>query len=376
MSIVPAELSDYIIDFLHKDARTLASCARVSRTWTPAARFHLFRTIVLQNERFTSAFTRLLSSSPELGHYVRELTVAKLVSSPDVFRAAKPLASPLAGALPRILAHLPHLRSLTLAHMELKNTNDLGALRHTRVTALTLSYCQFAEFADIVELVHSFPRLATLALAGLTWTEESRVPQVQAIPSLKQLVLGRESDATRLFEWFVAAGFHETVERLSARCASERDTDLVGPFLKLAGPGLRELELDWSFSGDKTIALPPTFTLAECTSLQRLHLQFPIHYSTRLPWVVDLLQTLSDASALRALAFEIRLVGGVDALDWGALAGVLTTSEACRTLEQFDVRVNLWPGVHRSLGEVEGIVREALRPIEERGLVRFGKISA
>ena len=267
MPKVPVELTDYIIDFLHKDARTLAACALVCRAWTPAARFHLFRAVVLQDHGFVSSFQRLLGTAPDLGLYVRELTVAKFVTVSSVFLPAKPPLS-VAESIPHVLRQLPHLRALTLAHMDLKggdgNTN-LRVLHHPTLAELSCSYCQFTDFADLVDLVHAFPALSTLSVAGLTWKEEARDPEVRPLPAtLRRLVLGREVDSERLFEWLLAAGAHASVTSLSARCASERDSDLVGPFLKAAGPVLRELELDWSFTGDKSTSISsllPSFLL-------------------------------------------------------------------------------------------------------------------
>ncbi|OJT03003.1 hypothetical protein TRAPUB_6346 [Trametes pubescens] len=353
MPNVPLELSDYIIDFLHKDARTLAVCARVCRAWTPASRFHLFRSIVLQNHHFTTSFQRLLKTTPDLGYYVRELTVAKFVTPSAVFRPAK-LAPSVEDTLPRVLAHLPHLRSLTLAHIDLKSVAELSALHHPSLTEATFSFCQFADFADLVDLVSSFPSLAKLSIAGLTWKEELRVPVAKPLPALRTLALGRELDAERLFEWLVAAGLHTSITSLAVRCASERDTDLVGPFLTLAGPALHSLDLDWSFSGDKN-----------CTALESLRLQFPVHYSASLPWIVSLLETL-EAPTLRALALDIRLLGGLASLDWDGLNGVLA-APAYASLGALGVGVNLWPGVHRDMAEVEGIVRERLAPFGKRG---------
>ncbi|OSD03568.1 hypothetical protein PYCCODRAFT_1466940 [Trametes coccinea BRFM310] len=395
MPQVPLELTDYIIDFLYKDARTLASCAVVCRAWTPASRFHLFRSIVLQDHTFTSSFQRLLRLSPDLGYYVRELTIAKFVTASEVFVPAKPPTPSINDALPEVFRQLPHLRSLTLAHMDLKSVTDLSALHHPTLSSLSLSYCQFADFADLVDLANAFPRLADLAIAGLTWVSESRPPTPRAIPSLRRLALGRDTDSERLFDWFVAAGLHESVTHLEARCASERDTDLVGPFVKLAGPVLRELDLDWSFTGDKTIGLPVTMSLAGCAALDSLRLQFPIHYSTTLPWVVALLETIDSAAAaaaaavvsasphsapcsapatVRTLAFEVRLLGSVDALDWDGLNKVLTTAPSYRALDAFRIGVNLWPGVHKDVAEVEGVVRERLAPLEKKGILRFGNL--
>ncbi|KAH9858205.1 hypothetical protein C2E23DRAFT_719362 [Lenzites betulinus] len=381
MPKVPLELSDFIIDFLHNDARSLAVCARVCRAWAPAARFHLFRSIVLQNHKLSSSFQRLLGSRPELGLYVRHLTVAKLTTAADVFLPAKPSSSAEdTDAFPHVFDHLPHLRSLTLAHMDLKDVKELRSLRHASLTDVTLSYCQFADFADIVDLVNSFPRLATLSLAGLTWKEELRPPAARPIPSLTSLALVREVYTERLFEWLVAAGLHTSITALVARCASEADTDLFGPFLKLAGPTLRELDLDWSFTGDKTIELPPTVSLAACSALESLHLRFPVHYSTSVPWVVSLLSTLptqaeepTPAPSIRALTLEVRLLGGLAALDWDGLNAVLA-APAFRTLGALNVSVNLWPGVHRDMAEVEGVVRERLAPFAKRGVVQVTKI--
>ncbi|KAI0778585.1 hypothetical protein BD413DRAFT_609176 [Trametes elegans] len=375
MTKVPLELSDYIIDFLHQDASTLSACSLVCRAWTPAARYHLFRTVLLQNEAYTASFHRLLATSPELGSYVRDLTVAKLTSPTDIFRLIKPSVPTDAIPRPGVFAHVTHIRSLTLAHTDFKCVPDLKAFHHPTLSELSLSYCQFADFADVVDLANAFPHLASLSLAGLTWTHEERAPAVRPLPELAHLALGRECDSGALYEWLAAAGVHTSLARLAVRCASEADTDLVGPFLKLAGPALRALALDWSFTGDKSITLPESVSLASCTALARLSLEFPVHYSTALPWVGALLSTLDDAAApaLRTLALDVRLLGHVDGLDWAALNAALA-APPCAALEEVRVGVSLWPGVHRDLAEVEGVVRERLAPFAKKGAVRFAKI--
>ena len=73
--------------------------------------------------------------------------------------------------------------------------------------------------------------------------------------SLQRLALGREMDAEKVFDWLAAAVVPTLITRLSVRCGSERDVDLFGPFLKLAGATVRELDLDWSLPGDKSMWL-------------------------------------------------------------------------------------------------------------------------
>ena len=268
MPRVPFELSDYIIDFLHDDPKALRSCALTCYSWLFASRFHLFRSISLQNRSVADPLERLLRASPELGLYVRDLTVTKFTTNKSESAPTAPPPTPavphpaqdaeptptkaLDTALPRILAALPALRTLSLSHTDMKCIGGMHAVRLPTVSALSVSFCQFADFADVVDLVGCFPALRELSLAGLTWKEEVRTPTAVLAPTLRTLALGRDLDSERLFAWFEAAAFHTSVTALAVRCASERDAALVGPFLERVGGSLRSLELDWSFTGDKS----------------------------------------------------------------------------------------------------------------------------
>ncbi|KAI1793949.1 hypothetical protein LXA43DRAFT_1092308 [Ganoderma leucocontextum] len=365
MSRVPHELSDYIIDFLYDDPQSLRACASTCNAWAPASRFHLFRTVSLNSANSTTAFRRLLDSSPNLGLYVHDLAVAKLthvvtISLPD--EALEELR-PAQNTLPSILAHSPNLQTLSLSHADLKCFVDIRMLAHPTVSSLTVSYCQFADLADVADLVSSFPSLASLSMSGLTWKDEARTPTPARLPSLRSLVLGRDMDSEKLFEWLEAA--------LSARCASERDADLVGAFLKLAGPSLHDLSLDWSLTGDKTVVLPDSMSLGECAALKHLSLEFPVHFSAHLPWVTSFLATLGGTS-LRSISCEIRLLGNIDALDWEHLNKILS-SEAYSSLEALKYDVNVWPGVHKDFAEVEGLVRARLAAFDKKGMVHISK---
>lgn len=253
MPRVPYELSDYIIDFLHADPSALSACALTCRSWAPAARFHLFRSVTLPNRNFTTPFQRLLHTSPDLGWYVRELTVAKFVdsSTPAILPALQEPTA-LERALPHIFAGIPALRTLSLSHVDMKCIPNLKGLQHPSVSALSMSYCQFNQFADIVDLVACFPNLAELSIAGLTWKDETRICYPAPIPTLQKLTLGRDTDSETLFSWFEAAELHSSVTTLLARCATEHDAELVGPFVKRAGAFLQHLDLDWSMSGAKS----------------------------------------------------------------------------------------------------------------------------
>ena len=252
MPRLPLELSDYIIDFLHDDAKALKACSLTCQAWVPAARFHLFRAVAVKTASNTSSFQRLLDRSPSLGLYVRELSAEKLADIVAIATAEQPPSQPAQNTLPVILAHTPSLRTLSLSHLDLQCLLDVRGLGHPTVSSLTLSYCQFTDLADIIDLVSGFPRLTSLSLSGLTWKDEKRTPLPSPAPTLRSLRLGREMDSERLFEWLQAASFHESLIDLSARCASEPEADLLGAYLKHAGPSLRSFSLDWSVAGDKS----------------------------------------------------------------------------------------------------------------------------
>ncbi|KAF9789288.1 hypothetical protein BJ322DRAFT_975360, partial [Thelephora terrestris] len=46
-SRLPQEITDYILDLLHDEPKTLRQCCLVSRSWTPRTRKHIFGTVRL-----------------------------------------------------------------------------------------------------------------------------------------------------------------------------------------------------------------------------------------------------------------------------------------------------------------------------------------
>ena len=63
MPRLPAELTDRVIDHLHADHLTLATCSLVCKTWLPASRHHLFEiTKICLTEINIHSFVKLLNS--------------------------------------------------------------------------------------------------------------------------------------------------------------------------------------------------------------------------------------------------------------------------------------------------------------------------
>lgn len=125
--IVPGELTDRIVDFLHDDWPSLASCAMVNSlsALLPRAKFHLSHTITIlvQHDSSTlglSHFLRLFGPSTRLAPVVQSLHIrARDTLSPSQASDVETLSS--GPTLPPFadLRHLPHLRSLVLSDLHI-----------------------------------------------------------------------------------------------------------------------------------------------------------------------------------------------------------------------------------------------------------------
>ena len=55
---LPQEITDYIVDLLQDEHKTLKQCYLVSKLWAPRARRHIFKTITFESPADPAAWTR------------------------------------------------------------------------------------------------------------------------------------------------------------------------------------------------------------------------------------------------------------------------------------------------------------------------------
>ncbi|KAH9926624.1 uncharacterized protein BXZ73DRAFT_49237, partial [Epithele typhae] len=69
---LPGEVMDFVIDHLHADFPTLQACTLVCHAWLPAARFHLFNTLICEaaHGRTSTEFVNWASACPAVAPYV------------------------------------------------------------------------------------------------------------------------------------------------------------------------------------------------------------------------------------------------------------------------------------------------------------------
>ncbi|OCH95832.1 hypothetical protein OBBRIDRAFT_800394 [Obba rivulosa] len=370
MPNVPPELSDYIIDFLHNDPASLKACSLVHRSWVPTARLHIFENVNLLTPRMCASFDRLMETSTHLGAYVKEFNVAKLTTTG---MSAQDRTAALAMAervLPRIFTHLAYVRAFSVSCLDVDVAMIISLAPHPSVEELVLEYCQFPAFGDFVDLFHSFPRLRTLSMRGVTWRDTELGARARPEPPrLQSVVLGKDMDTATLTRWMLAESLHRDIESLSVACVTEDNVIAVEPFLEALGPSLRDLEFHWFCSG-MYVTLPSSFTIEGCTRLRSLSLHSPVAFDCcALPWVTTLLSHLSS-EGIESISLKLRLLGDLNAIDWEAVEKILTDPKF-KSLRTLAVQVLLWQGNNDDLAEVKSDIRARLPQLESKGIVRM-----
>ena len=73
--VLPSELLDHILDYLHDDRQALQSCSLVCHALVPSARFHLFQKVKVDSGNFARATSIFAGSTSYLAEYVRDLSL-------------------------------------------------------------------------------------------------------------------------------------------------------------------------------------------------------------------------------------------------------------------------------------------------------------
>lgn len=110
---LPQEMIDYIIDFLHDDARSLASCSEVARAFVESSRFHLFGTFHIKEDRVLQGILEM-SSCATAGRAIRTLCLGT-----TSVLAKKPVLKVPLPSLEALLPELPSLSRLYILNVHL-----------------------------------------------------------------------------------------------------------------------------------------------------------------------------------------------------------------------------------------------------------------
>jgi hypothetical protein len=85
---LPAELTDIIVDFLHDDEEALASCSLVCRDWLAAARYHVFKELLLHPWNIEAFVNLIAQPSATVVPYIHDLVIDQVkIRHLDLFEA-------------------------------------------------------------------------------------------------------------------------------------------------------------------------------------------------------------------------------------------------------------------------------------------------
>jgi len=346
--VLPPELCDRIIDYLHSSTKSLTACALVCHSWLPTARYHLFRDTLI-TPRTASAFDALVSASPSLGQAVSTLELSNLD-----WRSSRWLREPTS-----FLAYLPAVSSLTLSGF-LVTGSIYTALLHNlaSVTKLDLVRCCFDSHADFLALLRSFPLLDALSCGDLLFLHSCTELDDAPPPALRTLEITSTEWHLQVLspflDWWIASPSYTALQTLAFRIESTYHAMQLNRLLNVLGGTLRELRLtvDTDTSLDRVLG-DADFTLAPCTVLTTCTLAFHLREmcvpeNTALRFIPLLLAQLSaptlarisltlfvdDMQDLRALDSECGVrpltmarFGEMRALDWAAVQAALASGQ-------------------------------------------------
>lgn len=375
MTVVPNELADYILDFLHDDRKALKACSLTCRIWYPTARYHLYRQVHLTSPAACETFYQLLQceDTRHLGQFTRYLHVSKAIAHTT---GDKPQDVIHHQRWSSIFSAVPNVETFHMSFLEMDNTFYSHIIPNfARTTDLTLQYCRFSSFGDFASVLLAFPSLERCTLRGISWENgqlafthtagEQRETQIR----IKGLTLGRDIDLQLLVEWLLQEHLCDELESITACCAFESDAAVMGELLRAAAPNLKQVDLDWYCSSYRDVRLPFDFTLASCSSLRTLALRCPIALHSQVPWVNSLVSDV-DATQLETITLEIRLLGSLTALDWQRLEQIVT-QDTFKSLKTVELKIAVWHTASQHRHHAEAFVRAQLPRLHSKGMLHF-----
>ena len=180
---LPPELVDAIIDHLHNDKRSLASCSLVCKDWRYSARYHLFANLTLKPTKANDP--SLLKSAPKVIPFIRHLLLDyRSLGIPGSWNVAFP--------------HLVGFESITSLALIFQSWDPIDrkariaiVKQFPRVVRLQLNRLLVNQFSEFAEFVCSFTCLETLIVDFAEWCIiDCAATTLRLPPNLHSLALG------------------------------------------------------------------------------------------------------------------------------------------------------------------------------------------
>jgi hypothetical protein len=240
--VLPAELQEIMLDFLHDSPKDLKICALVCWRWLFRSRSHL-RIVIREDQEDQISNCALTDFQSLLDH---SLSTLPLSARHLHIYSSKSTESH------QVLAVLNRLRSLSSLTLALANWD---------FTSWQKATAKFSDFTTITELVvrnrscilhrdivPSFPSLRKLEIIGCNWKLAYKPTHDHTTASMRNLstLVIQQCDLTHLPEWFFSLEIMPQIRTLRLKSVYSSNLATANKMLEVLGPRLRELELDFS----------------------------------------------------------------------------------------------------------------------------------
>jgi len=251
--LLPPELVDEIIDYLHSDKHALMACTLTHRNWLPRARFHLFHSLLVRKHGKDPYRLRFY---PNVARYVREVVIrgnlcSEVANSALIDDASESRVESL------------RLEGSTADWVEVQwELNCKQLPKFPRLKTLSLNRVYFRSFAEMVNTLHSLKGLESLEIDFEDWRYSMISPKDASLNRGKMLSLKLETLKMRVNSTGTLPGMIPQI------------------LLDSTAKTLKHLSLEiLTTSSGPTSLTMSCLDLTRCTVLESMSLSFP--------WVIE-----------------------------------------------------------------------------------------
>lgn len=247
-SLLPPEITDQIIDYLHDDNVALRACSLTAQTFSSSAQYHLFGGVVLVLT-YTSArakeFLEFLDRSPRLASVIKELSIEQ--------RSVQP-ALPVEALLPIAARSLPNVTVLRLSWHNfrteaVRQAFVLPGQYFSNFRSLSVAFSSFNTFEDFTAFIAAHPMVEELDLRNVSWKNSAvagggggEMCLQPARTALKKLVWSEVTCPKSLVDWLCTFPPH-TVNSVGNLSITAAESPCTARLLDHLGSDLHHLEL-------------------------------------------------------------------------------------------------------------------------------------
>ncbi|PIL34152.1 hypothetical protein GSI_03863 [Ganoderma sinense ZZ0214-1] len=358
--MLPPELVDHILDYLHDDIQSLGACAAAGRPLLHTSRYHRFNGCHLTYIRAVR-LEPLLESSSTLARSIKSLVYRPFARSPGDYIVSPPAAV-------TILKLLPKLIDLRIQAKALPCIIDLGG----RLSYLRLDDVWTQTRRDMLVGLSLFFKLEELEFSDpypmLRLDEHDSHTGGPSAPRVRKLSFRNTGCAEMITQWFSAKGRVPRLLSVTYTIRGKSHAHLFVAQSRTLAPLVRDLEIVFKPDGTMQGALESVdLTLASYAALHSCTLRFAlpemcVAENTSLAWIPTIIGQLSSASlGSLTISLVVDNVEDLRSLNSECAVRVLTT------VYFDDLRVLDWAAMSQALS-VERL--EGLRKVVFEGCGR------